>query len=49
MKYLLIRYNNVPIKFDMEQVSTIYSESNLIRVNLNNDKTYIGYMIKPEN
>ena len=47
MKYLLIRYNNIPIEFDMTKIISISANGGLLYVKMTDYITHTGYMIKP--
>lgn len=47
MKYLLIRYNNTPIEFDMTKIISISANGGLLYVKMTDYITHTGYMIKP--
>lgn len=47
MKYLLIRYNNTPIEFDMTKIISISANGGLLYVKMTDYIIHTGYMIKP--
>lgn len=47
MKFKLLRYNNSAIEFDMNKVTSISANGNLIYVKLNDYITHTGYCIVP--
>ena len=47
MEYLLIRYNNEPIRFDMSKIISISANGGLLYVKMTDYITHTGYMIKP--
>ena len=46
MKYILLRYNNTPIEFDMSKIISITANGNLIYVKMTEYVTYVGHTIK---
>jgi len=49
MEYLLIRYNQEPIRFDITKIISISANGGLIYVKMTDYITHTGYMIKPSN
>ena len=47
MEYLLIRYNQEPIRFDITKIISISANGGLIYVKMTDYITHTGYMIKP--
>lgn len=46
MEFVLLRYNNVPFKFDINDVNTITAEDGLIIIRMSDNTSVCGYCIK---